>query len=305
MTDGPTISPYVPAYFYTPDGQLKDGYTNDEVNYLSNVVKTEVDKLPPGGKEIYLTLLNSSPEVMEALTPELTQQQFNDAVNGLSSKLDELQTQAANLTENASEFLTLLLSVLQETTSTLLAKLAVEETGNARQAALADRLNKLQASITALFQQASQQTQAAADQASGAMMGLVLGIMGGLIGAVTAAGLYTRSGSLSTASATGGSAFDYKHTIFNTVSTAGQTGQTVMNTTGQVGNQLYQSNATTHEAAGTEQSAEAQYNTSMSDTAKSNQEALTQLMEAIINFVKSILDAQVEGLKAATEVGRR
>jgi hypothetical protein len=286
-----TINPnYVPASFYDSSGQLtvSEAYAQQ----VSNSVAERVANMPPAEAEMFLALLRSADL---APSGELPPEEMNAALSRLetaAAALDRLFNSEGNIID-------------------LLARVMIEQAAQQRKDALEERLAAREQAKSQLLDQAGKMKEAAEKMLSGALVAMITAIVVAVVTVAISAYSIGKAGQGLTAAkdAKGleGGAQQARLAQASALSGKGQAwggvSQSLSGLATGVGNYAkadYEAQSKKIEAEGSEMAAEAQYSQSQADIKKEMQDALNQLIQSIINFIKEMKEAEVNMMQAIT-----
>lgn len=285
-----TINPnFLPSNFYDTSGNLT--VSQDEAARVSGLVESKVAQMPPAERELFLLMLQGADLAPNGTVPA-----------DLGATLDRMEAAAAALNRLAD---------MGSNSIDLLARLMVEQAGQQRKDALAERLAAREQAKSDLMDQASKMKEAADKLVSGALQNMIISIVTSLASAalsvVSAAKATQGLSSAKDAKGLTDGAQQAKLGVAGGHNALGQAwgggSQAVGTLGGGIGNYaqtLEQSDSKKLEAEGSMKAAEAQYAQGQADIKKEMQDALNQMIQSIINFIKEMKEAEVNMMQAIT-----
>lgn len=289
-----TINPaYLPPSFLNPDGTLVASVTQEQAEQVSAGVQARVENMPPAQRDLFLAMLASS-NIAPSADPTQIVAQANESIG----RLENLSLALKDLATLAGSSFDFLMRVM------------IEQAGQQRKDALEQRLQAREAAQTELIAQAGKLEKSADEMMSGAIAALVIAVVTAVATAVLSGIAAARAGSsLDSAKL----AAKYDSNTMSTLATqqgaiasgwsgASQAVGTLGGALGNTVNTIYQANSKRLEAEGSRDSAQAEEMKSLADIKKEMQQALDELIKAIVNFVKEMKDNEVQMMQPLTKL---
>jgi hypothetical protein len=281
---------YLPKTFYDNSGNLL--VSQDEALKVSQGIAERVKSMPEAQREVFLSMLRGA-----QLTPEGGLPPGN-----MNEVLDRMEAASLALVR---------LAELKGGMIDLLARVMIEQAGEQRKNELENRLAAREMAKSELLEQAGKLTEAAQKMLDGAIAMLVVSIVVAVATVVMSGIQMGKAGKqLEMAKGAKGLEGDDLRLALDTAGGVGAQAQVwgamaqaIGALGGAVGNMAktgYDAEAKRLEAAGSVDAAEAQYAQQQGDLRKEMQDTLNQMIQAIINFIKEMKEAEVNMMQSIT-----
>lgn len=267
---------YLPSSFVDSSGNLT--VPESLAKEVASGVQARLENMPPAEQRLFLAMLKSADLAPTNADGEVD---VTSALNNLEGALDGL--------EGAAD---LLAQIFSGSTIDLLSRALVEMAGEQRKQALESRLAAREAAKTQLEGQADAMRDAAAKMIAGAIVAAVLQIVAAAVSIGASMGAL---GALKTGGDIGRGTADAYNAIGGALKGIGDAAANAFNSS-------LQAAAKIDDAEGTDLAAEAEQSKATGDLAKEVQDAVTEMIRAIINFLKELKDTQAQQMQSLTRL---
>lgn len=295
---------YLPSSLFQADGTtLKPGVDADKAIEVAQGIQAKADAMPPAEAAIFLAMVDAADLAPGGQIPA----DIEGAIEAFATAASLVSTLA--ISSNALDFL---------------ARVMIEQAGEQRKSALQDRLSAREIAKGELLNQAGKMDEEADKLSSSAKTAMIVSVVMSSIAVVGAvAGAFAsgfsavkQAGALKSALAGGESMATVGSNLgamagkaSSIASSVGGAASSVAQSSNQIGQGLSgyystmgQADAKHLEAEGQRSAAEAQETQAEGDIAKEQQQALDQMVQSIIQFLKDLKEAKAQQMQVLTRV---